>query len=106
MFAMQDQRRAQRFDLRLPAIIVRAGTRFISHAGRTLNISSGGVLLSDPGAPLEVGETVEYLLVLPTGAEAEDVRVRCRGKIVRRDGEQQAVAATLERYEFLRGYDG
>ncbi len=42
------------------------------------------------------------MISLPTGKSMGDVRIRCMGKVVRRDGESQALAATLERYEFVR----
>lgn len=69
----------------------------------TKNVSSGGILFSDPVEPIEVGQAIEYLISLPTGGNIGDVRLRCMGKVIRRDDDQQALAATLERYEFVRG---
>lgn len=69
----------------------------------TKNVSSGGILFSDPVEPIEVGQAIEYLISLPTGSNIGDVRLRCMGKVIRRDDDQQALAATLERYEFVRG---
>lgn len=82
--------------------LVRAGTRRLNHKGETHNVSSGGVLISDPSEPIEVGQPIEYLISLPTGKSIGDVRLRCMGTVVRRDQERQALAATLERYEFVR----
>lgn len=62
-------------------------------------MSSTGVLFAAEG-PVAVGDPVEYMITLPTGAEAGSVRLRCLGKIVRL-GDADA-AATLERYEFVR----
>jgi hypothetical protein len=42
------------------------------------------------------------VISLPTGRRAGEIRLRCMGTVVRRDAEQQALAATLERYEFVR----
>lgn len=82
--------------------LVRAGTRRISIKLETTNISSGGVLMADPSDPIEIGQPVEYLITLPTGSSSSEVRIRCLGTVVRRDKEKQTLAATLERYEFVR----
>ena len=53
-------------------------------------------------AYLPVGESIEYLITLPVAVDGDEiVRLRCMGKVVRND--PAASAATLERYEFLRG---
>lgn len=78
------------------------GSQRITHYGETRNVSSGGVLFTSVDAPLSIGQSVEYVISLPTGARIGDVRLRCMGKVVRRDDTQQALAATLERYEFIR----
>jgi hypothetical protein len=92
-----EHRKARRYDLKLPLELMRAGSRRVSQMGETLNMSSGGVLFSEPGTPIEIGQPVEYMIRLPHGG-----RLRCVGKIVRRDAARQALAATLERYEFLQ----
>jgi hypothetical protein len=97
-----EQRRSRRFNLKLPVHIVRAGSLRIAHQGETYNVSAGGVLVSDPGTPVEIGQPVEYFIDLPTGRSEGDVRIRCLGKVVRKDEKNQAIAATLERYEFIR----
>lgn len=74
----------------------------MSHKGETHNLSSGGVLISDPAEPIEIGQPIEYLISLPTGRSIGEVRLRCMGTVIRRDSERQALAATLERYEFVR----
>jgi len=99
---VSEQRRSKRFELRLPVELVRAGSRRLSHKGETHNLSSGGVLISDPAEPIEIGQPIEYLISLPTGKNIGDVRLRCMGTVVRRDAEHQALAATLQRYEFVR----
>ncbi len=104
---MIEQRKNQRFDLHLPFEIL--GDKAQSSKGETRNVSSCGVLFTTPAA-VEIGEPIEYLITLPkvSGARA-DVRLRCMGKIVRSEetaaGDEPvaAFAATLERYEFIRG---
>lgn len=96
---MKEQRKAQRFDLRLPFELVRGGSVQGAQLGETKNISSVGVLL-DSTKELEPGESVEYVITLPSASELDRVRIRCLGKVVR-CGESE-LAATLERYEFVR----
>jgi len=95
-----EQRKHQRFDLRLPLEIV-VGDAKNKAKGETRNVSSCGVLFTSK-VPVEVGSPIEYLITLPKapGTRAE-VRLRCVGKVVRTD-EQARFAATMERYEFVR----
>ncbi len=97
---MIEQRKHQRFDLRLPFEVVRNGSP-MRVRGETKNVSSAGVLFTAE-SQLPLGESIEYLITLPrTPGARRDVRLRCVGKILREDSES-AFAATLERYEFLR----
>jgi hypothetical protein len=96
-----EQRKAQRFDLRLPVELVRSGSRRLTERGETRNMSSAGVLFHSD-VTLRVGEPVEYVITLPTRpGPAEQVRIHCLGKVVR-FGRKTEIAATLERYEFMR----
>ena len=107
---MTEQRRTKRFDIQLPLEIQRAGSQRLVRTGRTRNISSGGVLFTSD-AQVEVGGVIEYVVNLPGGATGS-VSLRCLGKVLRLErlgnsassGPQSsfAIAATLERYEFLR----
>jgi hypothetical protein len=122
---MIEQRKNQRFDLHLPFEIL--GEKSYRPKGETMNVSSCGVLFTTP-ATVEVGDRIEYLITLPRASGARtDVRLRCMGKVVRSDeavrsddavhseeasrseqgvrSEEPALAfaATLERYEFVRG---
>jgi len=93
-----EQRKNQRFDLRLPLEIIRAGAK-PETTGETRNVSSSGVLFTSP-TPVAVGEPIEYLITFPPAPGARPrVRLRCIGKVLRE--EQRAFAATLERYEFI-----
>ena len=97
---MIEQRKNQRFDLRLPFEII-GGARRAKSKGETRNVSSAGVLFTSH-APVEVGESIEYLITFPKiPGSRMDVRLRCVGKVVRSVA-PSAFAATLERYEFLR----
>ena len=97
---MIEQRKHQRFDLRLPFEVVRNGSP-MRVRGETRNMSSAGVLFTAE-SQLPLGESIEYLITLPrTPGTRKDVRLRCVGKVIREDAES-AFAASLERYEFLR----
>ena len=96
-----EQRKARRFELRLPLELVRNGSAALSERGETRNLSSVGVLFQS-GASLRIGDAVEYMITLPASAgEVDGVRLRCLGKVVRY-GKSAEIAATLERYEFVR----
>ena len=97
---MIEQRKHQRFELRLPFEIVRDGSRS-KVRGETRNVSSTGVLFTSE-SHLPLGESIEYVITLPrTPGLRKDVRLRCVGKVLRGDA-TSAFAASLERYEFLR----
>jgi hypothetical protein len=97
---MIEQRKNQRFDLRLPFEILRDGSK-TKVAGETKNVSSTGVLFSAE-APVGIGEPIEYVITFPKAPKARTpVKLRCVGKVVRED--ESAYAASLERYEFIRG---
>jgi PilZ domain-containing protein len=97
---MHEQRKHQRFDLRLPFELIHNGTP-PQPTGETKNVSSSGVLFTSP-VPIEVGESIEYMITFPKMAGSRsEVRLRCVGKVLRTEFET-TFAATLERYEFLR----
>jgi len=96
---VMEQRKNQRFDLRLPVEIL--GGRHPLPKGETRNVSSCGVLFTAQAA-VSVGEPIEYMITLPKAKGTRvAVRLHCVGKIVRKD-EASEFAATLERYEFVR----
>jgi hypothetical protein len=96
-----EQRKTQRFELKLPFEIIRTGTN-MKMVGETKNVSSSGVLFTSD-ASIGIGEPIEYLITFPrpVGSRSE-VRLRCVGTVLREDPESK-FAATLERYEFVRG---
>jgi len=104
-----EQRKAKRFDVKLPLRIVRNGMRPIAGFGETKNMSSAGVLFASD-TRLDVGEPVEYVITL-SGQVPNTVNLHCLGKVTRLDTPSPEwhesarpfeVAATLERYEFVR----
>ncbi len=96
-----EQRKNQRFDLKLPFEIIRAGAQSKA-VGETKNVSSSGVLFTSE-TTVEVGAPIEYMITFPKAAGSKTpVRLRCVGTVLREDPELK-FAATLERYEFVRG---
>ncbi|MGA3074167.1 MAG: PilZ domain-containing protein [Bryobacteraceae bacterium] len=100
-----EQRRSRRFTLQLPVSITRNGTERIMQPGLTKNISSGGVLFTAEKGP-DIGASIEYLISLG-GPSDRSIGLRCIGKVLRANrsasGESAYdIAATLERYEFVR----
>jgi len=97
-----EQRKARRFDLRLPFEVIRSGQRDMSQHGQTRNLSSIGVLFEATLDHFRIGDALEYIITLPASPESRDnVRLHCLGKIVR-FGKETEIAVTLERYEFVR----
>ncbi len=77
------------------------------HSARTRNISSSGVLFTSQ-AEIQIGRTIEYVVSL-NSVDGNDVDLRCIGKVIRLEkssNEPQSpaylVAATLDRYQFIR----
>jgi len=104
-----EHRRTRRFTLNLPLSVVRSGTDQTSLAGHTRNISSTGVLFTTENEPSVTGP-IEYVISLNQD-DKRPVNLRCLGKVVRLEraakGRHEGapafhVAATLERYEFVR----
>src|SRR3954471_5106120 len=98
-----DKRRAQRYPMALP-VAVRLSEA--EAAVTTKDISSSGVYL-EFSSPMDVGSSLEFVLTLPRElTDGQPVQVKCRGKVVRVDQTATengvGVAATIERYEFIR----
>jgi len=105
-----EQRKARRFELRLPIEVVRKSFAPVSSVGETKNMSAAGVLFSAT-IEMEVGEPIEYIITFPSHtSNGGGVNLRCLGKVVRTVRESNGsngsstilVGATLERYEFVR----
>ena len=107
-----EQRRTRRFQLQLPLSITRSGAERVMCPGCTRNISSNGVLFTTASEP-DLGGPIEYVIDLNREG-AQSVSLRCMGKVLRADpvtptaqeGTNFQIAATLERYEFVRTVRG
>jgi PilZ domain len=103
-----EKRRAKRFPMRLPVAVKVDTQKLGKQVVETRDVSSSGVYF-EFGDPLEVGAAVEFLLTLPEPiTKGSPVRIRCIGKVVRVEKEHHGdrghtgIAATIERYEFVR----
>ena len=97
-----EQRRTRRFKLQLPLSITRSGADRSTCPGLTHNISSSGVLFTVDREP-DLGGPIEYVITLNHDG-SQVVTLRCIGKVLRSERTAAAfqIAATLERYEFVR----
>lgn len=101
-----EHRRSQRFSLCLPVSVTRLGNEKTVRTGLTRNISSGGVLFAAEQEP-DLGGAIEYVIAL-SAEESRRVHIRCMGTVLRCEKNFTGspftftVAATLERYEFVR----
>jgi hypothetical protein len=104
-----EKRRTHRFKLQLPLSITRFGAERVRLAGLTNNISSSGVVFTTETPP-DLGGAIEYVINLNHEGPLA-VSIRCMGKVLRANpimaGEDTShgnfqIAATLERYEFVR----
>lgn len=103
-----DKRRARRFPMQLPVSIKSEHDKHDSQLVQTRDVSSSGIYFEFE-APMNVGSSVEFLMTLPEPlTKGSPVRIKCIGKVVRveRDSKggptQVGIAATIERYEFVR----
>ena len=97
-----DVQGAPRFPIKLP-VSFKSGPD--GKTGETQNISANGVLFR-MDADVPVGSAVDFIISLPAdvvGAE-NDVRVDCRGRVVRsfEDGGRRGVGVVIDEYRFER----
>jgi hypothetical protein len=105
-----EQRRTRRFKLQLPLAITRAGAEKVTLSGLTTNISSSGVLFTTE-READLGGPIEYVITLNSDG-SQVVHLRCIGKVLRAEraltspspSNTYQIAATLERYEFVRDH--
>ncbi|HEY8715085.1 MAG TPA: PilZ domain-containing protein [Candidatus Acidoferrum sp.] len=99
-----DRREARRFTMNLPLSILPW-----EHAGDELFVDMRDVsyrgLYFFAGEEFEAGREIAFVITLPKDLlKSSDVKIRCRGKVVRVDpGEngKLGIAAMIERYEFI-----
>ena len=97
-----DMQSAARFPVKLP-IALKSETGVCS--AETQNVSANGVLF-EVDADMPVGSPVDFTISLPAdvvGSDA-DVRVDCRGRVVRSfaDGGRRGVGVVIDEYRFER----
>jgi hypothetical protein len=98
-----EKRATRRFSLRLPVSVKHPEMGEVP--GYTRDVSSRGVCFYI-NTPLQVGSDLQFTLTLPSEITlTEAIKVRCHARVVRveqgPDGAGLAVAATIDRYEFL-----
>ena len=104
-----ERRSTQRFDFHLPVSVRLSGSER-EGCGFTQNLSARGAFFHTD-LPLSQADAIELTLVMPSEITlAENMRVRCRGKVLRvlssAVGNRSVVAVHLEGYEFLPETEG
>lgn len=80
---------------------MRTGGAVASGSGETHNLSSAGVLFTLNG-DVPLGAPIEYSIQWPEVHKNSNLELRCLGKVVRHEN-GRTIAATVDRYEFVRG---
>jgi len=101
----QEKRSTRRFALRLPVSVVYNPADSQGAQAQTRDVSARGICFF-VDAPIETGAPLEFTLTLPPEITlTESIRVRCKGRVVRVEGNapngKVAVAAVIDEYEFL-----
>jgi hypothetical protein len=101
MTSLPERRRARRYSVALPLRVVKLRTRKVDVSGETCNVSSGGALFVIGGAPPVEGTEIEFRLTMRGSAQ-----LHCKGRVTRIQETVGSgtfgVAATIERYRFIR----
>jgi hypothetical protein len=103
-YFVKEQRRSQRFQLALPLTLLQGSRTEVNKVGETRNLSSTGVYFV-VGEAVELGSHLEFVVTLPDEISLTGpVRLLCKGKVTRVEQQEDlvGVAATIERYEFVR----
>jgi len=107
--AQAERRGEQRFPLRLPVVVRSTDDGIQEESSLTRDVSARGAFFY-LDRNLAEGTPIELVLTLPSEITlTENIRVRCRGKVVRvvdnaGDG-RTGVAAVIEQYDFVTGND-
>jgi PilZ domain len=101
----QEQRATRRFSLRLPLAVKYGDGDVPERVAHTRDVSARGVCFYMDSSIAE-GSEIEFTLTLPPEITlTESIRVHCKGRVVRVDaaapGGKVAIAAIIDRYEFL-----
>ena len=101
---LSDRREARRFAMNLPVRVLARDSGGAELKANTRDVSYRGLyFLSE--AKFESGSEIDFILTLPQQMiSAGDVNIRCHGRVVRvesNENGQMGVAARIERYEFV-----
>jgi hypothetical protein len=103
----RDQRATRRFSLRLPVEVKVEDGQAADQPAFTKDVSARGIFFFID-SPVEPGSKIDFILTLPPEVTlTENIRVRCRGQIVRVEQQSAAsggrlgVAAAIESYDFV-----
>jgi hypothetical protein len=105
----QERRASRRFRMRLPLTVRWTDENVVGGeaVAESREVSSHGLYFHLPNGLMESGSAVEITMTLPPAlTKAGPVRVRCLGRVLRRNLEplgEVGVAAAIERYEFQGG---
>ena len=100
----KDKRATRRFALRLP-VSVRQLEDGPERPAQTRDVSARGVCFYLDSA-IQAGSGIDFTLTLPPEITlTESIRIHCQGRVLRVEGGptdgKMAVAAVIEKYEFL-----
>jgi hypothetical protein len=106
--AQAERRGEQRFPLRLPVVVRSMQGSVQEESSLTRDVSARGAFFY-LDVQLAEGTPVELILTLPAEITLSDnIRVRCKGKVVRvagANGGKTGVAAVIEQYDFATDRD-
>ena len=101
--ARQEKRAARRFALRIPVTVNRAENPEQGEVAQIRDVSARGICFYLDSAVAQ-GSSIGFTMTLPPEITlTESIRVQCKGRVVRVDGNsggRMAVAAVIEEYEF------
>jgi len=95
-----ERRSSSRFTLHFPLrySLVESGCVIARGRGRTLDVSSGGVLVQSEGEPIPSGK-IELSIAWPVSLDGgTQLQLFVSGNVLRQEG--NVVAVTVDRYEF------
>jgi PilZ domain-containing protein len=99
-----ERRASKRFTMSLALKVRSNGPQgVVEQPGQTRDVGFRGLYFTTD-AEYELGSEIEFILTLPKEVtQAGDVKIRCRGRVVRTEpgSGHRGVAARIERYEFL-----
>jgi hypothetical protein len=107
--AQAERREEQRFPLRLPVVVRAVHDGIQEESSLTRDVSARGAFFY-LDSKLTEGTPLELILTLPAEITlTEDIRVRCKGRVVRvvcpSNAGKMGVAAAIDQYDFVTESD-